>query len=362
MYQVSKSGRTYQNGKATGDDLRRLIIDKCLAAGGDRISGHLPTTYTAIANKVLVTANTVSKIWRRFCTDMTDSPLQRGGDFCSKLSAGDLELIETLKNVKGSMSLQEVYSVLEDFGDVGGDISISSISRAIKTKLLSGQRYSRKRITHVALERFTEGNMLYTQLFINYLSSKPPRKIKFFDESGVKTPDIGTRRYGHAPVGKRCVEVIRKVESPNVTLNLLVSLDGPVYFNIEDGSTNTAKFLNFFFEASEATNMFSGRPAIEVGDIIVMDNLAVHHYDGGYILEEYLEEMGVELIFTPTYSPDLNPVEMCFAKVKAKLNGELSDAVHENLKLAVMDAIETITSSDMAGYYRATSYMFPDLE
>jgi transposase len=93
-----------------------------------------------------------------------------------------------------------------------------------------------------------------------------------------------------------------------------------------------------------------------------MDNLAVHHYDGGYILEEYLEEMGVELIFTPTYSPDLNPVEMCFAKVKAKLNGELSDAVHENLKLAVMDAIETITSSDMAGYYRATSYMFPDLE
>jgi hypothetical protein len=105
MYQVSKSGRTYQNGKATGDDLRRLIIDKCLAAGGDRISGHLPTTYTAIANKVLVTANTVSKIWRRFCTDMTYGPLQHSGDFCSKLSARDLELIETLKNVKGSMSL-----------------------------------------------------------------------------------------------------------------------------------------------------------------------------------------------------------------------------------------------------------------
>ena len=42
-------------------------------------------------------------------------------------------------------------------------------------------------------------NMLYTQLFINYLSSKDPRKIKFFDESGVKTPDVGTRLYGHAP-------------------------------------------------------------------------------------------------------------------------------------------------------------------
>ena len=80
------------------------------------------------------------------------------------------------------------------------------------------------------------------------------------------------------------------------------------------------------------------RPAIEVGDIIVMDNLAVHHYDGGELLEEYFEEMGVEILFTPSYSPDLNPVEMCFSKIKAKPNGELEDSVRKNLKLAVMDA------------------------
>lgn len=74
--------------------------------------------------------------------------------------------------------------MLEDLGDVGGDISLSLISRAIKSKLPAGQRYSRKRITHVARERFIEENMLYTQLFVNYLSSKDP---KGFDESGVKT-------------------------------------------------------------------------------------------------------------------------------------------------------------------------------
>ena len=362
MYQVNNSGRVYRSGKALDGDLRRLIIDKCLAAGGNRLTGELPTTFTAIAKVVQVTKNTVSKIWRQYCNDLSDCPLQRGGDFCSKLTAGDLELIETLKNTKGSISLGELYSVLEDFGDIGGEISISTISRAIKSRLLSGQRFTRKRITHVAQERFTDENMLYTQIFINYLSSKDPRKIKFFDESGVKTPDIGTRRYGHAPIGKRCVEVIRKVESPNVTLNLLVSLDGPAYYNLVDGSTNTAKFLTFFSEASEATNMSTGRPAIEVGDIIVMDNLAVHHYDGGFVLEEYLEEMGVELIFTPTYSPDLNPVELCFAKVKTKLNGELSHSVHDNLKLAVMEAVETITPRDVAGFYRATSYMFPETD
>ena len=99
--------------------------------------------------------------------------------------------------------------------------------------------------------------------------------------------------------------------------------------------------------------------AMHLGDIIVMDNLAVHHFDGGEILEEYFEEMRIELLFTPSYSPDLNPIEMCFSKIKAKLNGELQNTVHENLKLAVMEAVETISPIDMTGYYRATSYMFP---
>ena len=203
---------------------------------------------------------------------------------------------------------------------VGGDISLSSISRAIKSKLPSGQRYSRKRITHVTREQFTEENMLYTQLFVNYLSSKDPKKIKFFDESGVKTPHIGTRRYGHAPLEERCVEVVRKMESPNITLNLLVSLDGPMHFNLVEGSTNTVQFLNFFSEASEATNMLSERPAIEVGDIIVMDNLRVHHYDGGRILEEYFDDIGVELIFTPTFTPTYTPYSrtmLCKSESKA---------------------------------------------
>ena len=136
-----------------------------------------------------------------------------------------------------------------------------------------------------------------------------------------------------------------------MTLNLLVSLNGAEYFDIVDGATNTPIFLNFFFEAAEAVNMQTGRPALEVGDIVVLDNLAVHQYDGGQILEEYLTEMGIELLFTPTNSPDLNPVEMCFWKVKTKLNGELVNEVHKNLKLSVMDAIESITPADMIGYY-----------
>ena len=102
---------------------------------------------------------------------------------------------------------------------------MSSISRAIKNRLLSGKVYLRKKISQLARERFTLNNMLYTQLFIDYLNSKDVRTIKFFEKAEIKVPNVGTCRYGHAPIGERCVEVIRKKENPNTTLNMLVSME-----------------------------------------------------------------------------------------------------------------------------------------
>ena len=87
-----------------------------------------------------------------------------------------------------------------------------------------------------------------------------------------------------------------------------------------------------------------------------MDNLAVHHYEGG---EEYLANTGVKLIFTPTQSPDLNPVEPSFNKVKCLLNGRLADAMKENLKITVGEAFEAVSSTDAKHFYSATSYLFP---
>ena len=136
-------------------------------------------------------------------------------------------------------------------------------------------------------------------------------------------------------LGRLCIEVSRKVQSPNYTLNLLLSLNGAEYYNIIDGPTNTIEFWNFFEEAANAANITTGRPVLEVGGVVVMDNLAVHHYDGGDVLEENLADMGIELISTPIFSPDLNPTELSFNKVKCLLNVRLADNVNENLKVAV---------------------------
>ena len=101
------------------------------------------------------------------------------------------------------------------------------------------------------------------------------------------------------------------------------------------------------------------RPALEIGDVLVMDNLSVHHYEGGEVLEEYLQEMGIELLYTPVFSPDLNPVEHCFNKIKTVMNYDLKDITCANTKLSAMLAIEEITHEDMINFFKNTSYLFP---
>lgn len=101
---VNKKGRSYPPGKALDVDLRSLIIDHCLKNGGDPAHLYLPVTFESVADKYSVTANTVSKIWKNFCLqERTVRPSEKGGDRVMKFSDGDLELIEVLKTVKGSV-------------------------------------------------------------------------------------------------------------------------------------------------------------------------------------------------------------------------------------------------------------------
>ncbi|CAB4004714.1 Ankyrin repeat domain-containing 34B [Paramuricea clavata] len=239
--QVNKFGRSYSQGVALDQDLKCLIVDSIIKEGGDRATGYIPCTFAKLSRRFCVSSKAIKSVWHRFCEEMTTTPKKKGGMTHSKLEEGDLELIEVLKVHSPSISLSEIIQELPAL-----EISMSAISRAIRNRLPSGEQYTRKKLTRLARERFTPENMFYTQLFINYLSSKDPYRLKFFDEAGIKIPCVGTRTYGHSAKGTRSVEVVRKHESPNKTLNMLVSLDGPVYHNIVNGGTNTAPFSYVF--------------------------------------------------------------------------------------------------------------------
>ena len=92
-----------------------------------------------------VSAQTVKKIWKQFCATNNEVPKYRGGSHNCKLTNNDLELIETLKVAKGSISKREINEILEEVGDIQGEIAMSTISRTIKSSLLSGKIYSRKK-------------------------------------------------------------------------------------------------------------------------------------------------------------------------------------------------------------------------
>lgn len=111
---------------------------------------------------------------------------KRGGGNPCKLTQGDLLLIETLYRERPTISLREVYDNLIEFGDIPNGTSFSGIARALSSHMLSGLKYSWKKVSRVANERFTVENMAYTQLFIDYLHMKNPFQLKFFDECGLK--------------------------------------------------------------------------------------------------------------------------------------------------------------------------------
>ena len=177
---------------------------------------------------------------------------------------------------------------------------------------MTSREYTRKKITTVANERFTDENMIYTQLFIDDLHRKDPFTLLFFDEASFKILTAFNCTHGHVPKGERCVEISRYHPDPNITLNILVGLDGVKYANITDGPSNTVGFFKFFEEAANASHFVTGLPALSVGDTVILDNCPIHHNNGERVLESVLDDMGIELTFTPTYSPELIPI--CFLK------------------------------------------------
>ena len=149
----------------------------------------------------------------------------------------------------GSSSLKELRDDLAIHGDCG-ELSTSTISRNTSNKLPSGRNYSRKRLTKCRSERSPE-NIVYTQLYIDYLKDKDPSCVKFFDEAGFQLTDAGHRNFGVSSVVEDCVEGRRYLSTANLTLNFLVGYDGVKCGNIIEGTSNSVQFLRFFDDASQ---------------------------------------------------------------------------------------------------------------
>ena len=97
------------------------------------------------------------------------------------------------------------------------------------------------------------------------------------------------------------------------------------------GPSNTFEFLRFFEDAFHSFDPNTGRPCLQPGDVIVMDDCPFHHKEGGEILEDFLNELNIEFVYMPYYSPDFNPAEYVFGKIKTLMKYRLLDLTNANL-------------------------------
>jgi transposase len=95
---------------------------------------------------------------------------------------------------------------------------------------------------------------------------------------------------------------------------------------------------------------------MEVGDILVVDNFAAHHGESGSS-QFTLNDLGMEFLFLPVYSPDFNPAEEVFSKLKYLLKYQCQDIVFDNLEYAVWCAVGDLEAADFYGYYRHVGYL-----
>ncbi len=125
-----------------------------------------------------------------------------------------------------------------------------------------------------------------------------------------------------------------------------VRLDGTTACMTIEGATNTEVFQAYVREVLV--------PSLRPGDIVVMDNLGAHKNELTLTL---IEQAGAEARFLPAYSPDLNPIEMMWSKVKALLR-KAQARNHPDLLVAIASALNAVTPADTLGWFTHCGYSF----
>jgi len=164
----------------------------------------------------------------------------------------------------------------------------------------------------------------------------------FIDESGAQTSM--TRPRGRAPRGQRVVAKVPGGHWTVVTVIGAVRSSGPFAAASIVGATDSDVFRTYVREVLG--------PHLRPGDVVVMDNLTPHKASG---VREAIETAGATLRYLPPYSPDFNPIENVWGKVKGVLRSLAARSV-DTLHDAIGAALATVTPDDCVGFFRHCGY------
>lgn len=193
-----------------------------------------------------------------------------------------------------------------------------------------------------AQEQDSEQNQIRRQAWREALNGIDARRLLFLDESGVTTEM--TRRYGRAFGGQRVREANPAGHWKTLTLLGAMSVEGLVATMTVEAPTDREVFLAYLEQVL--------CPQLQPGDVVVMDNLSSHKVAG---VRELIEAAGAELLYLPPYSPDFNPIEQCWSKLKQALRSAKARSV-DALQQALSEAIPTISPNNAQAWFRHCGY------
>ena len=168
------------------------------------------------------------------------------------------------------------------------------------------------------------------------------KHLKFIDECGAH---LGmTRLFGRASPGERVVEATAGYSGAHYTIVATLGLQGIIAPVIFEGAMNGMTFETYVEHVLV--------PTLHPGDLVVIDNLSAHKSEP---IGRLIEACGARLHFLPPYSPDLNPIELCWAKVKTALRAAKA-RTFDALVLALDDALRAINPADVIAWFAHCGY------
>ncbi|AWI88161.1 IS630 family transposase [Methylobacterium sp. DM1] len=257
-----------------------------------------------------------------------------GGDQRSHTIEAQADLIRQTYEAQPELFLHELRDRL---AERGLRVGVSSLSRFFKRHGIT----RKKNTGHAAEQEREDVKAARLSWFERQLDLDPDRLV-FLDETATNTKMA--RRYGRAPRGERCRGAVPFGHWKTITVTAGLRTSGLMATALLDGPMTGARFRDYVDETLV--------PALQPGDTVVLDNLPAHKVSG---IRKRIEAAGARLLYLPAYSPDFNPIELAFAKLKAILRAEAARTISD-LWNTIQRAFRRFTSAECRRYLAAAGY------
>ena len=257
-----------------------------------------------------------------------------------KMTEIDQFLIIEVVVSRPGIYLHEIQEML--LQETGTIVSLSTVCN-----FLHRMGFTRQKMTRVAIQRSDQLRVK----FMEDVSLFNPEMFVFIDESGADRRDC-LRKFGYQLRGKPPQALQFFNRGKHITAVAAMSVQGLLECTMLEGGVCGSTFKTFLEEKlSPLLQPFNGT---NPHSVIILDNASIHHADHDGVVE-LLQTLGVLVYFLPPYSPDYNPIEELFAKVKSVLKA-YEHRIHESLETLLLMSFLSVTPEDCQGWIEHAGY------